>query len=182
MSQDNDSLDAPLDLRGLPLSELQALLQKTDEAIHDRREEELKVLVDGFVKKLQSLGLPIDEAIAVMKLYLPGKAARVKREPRDPNEFILYANPADPRQTWGGQGRRPEWARAHIERGGELEGPFCVCPLKRTNGSTTPKNGKQGNDSKAELADSLSLRADPGAFHGSGLDLRSMERIIGVHR
>lgn len=117
MSQDNE----PLDLRNLSLGELQALLQTTDEAIHARREEELKVLVDGFVKKLQSLGLPIDEAIAVMKLYLPGRAARVKREPRDPNEFVLYANPADPRQTWGGQGRRPDWAKAHLEGGGDLE-------------------------------------------------------------
>jgi hypothetical protein len=35
---------------------------------------------------------------------------------------------------------------------------------------------------KPELADSLSLRADPGEFHVSGRDLRSMERIIGVHR
>ena len=58
-------------LDGLPLSELQRLLQETEAAIADRRVEELKVLADGYAKKLQMNGFAIREGIEALKPYLP---------------------------------------------------------------------------------------------------------------
>jgi DNA-binding protein H-NS len=58
-------------LGGLRLAELQALLARTNEQIAERRVEELKVLADGYAKKLQMNGFSIREGIDALKPYLP---------------------------------------------------------------------------------------------------------------
>lgn len=60
-----------LNLDGLSLSELQQLLATTDAAIADRRVEELKVLADGYAKKLAMNGFAIREGMDALKPYLP---------------------------------------------------------------------------------------------------------------
>lgn len=64
MNDDNPTLERP------SLSELQARLAKTNEAIAARRVEELKVLADGYAKKLQMNGFSIREGIDALKPYL----------------------------------------------------------------------------------------------------------------
>ncbi|MBF0140586.1 MAG: H-NS histone family protein [Magnetococcales bacterium] len=32
-----------------------------------------------------------------------------------------YQNPADPKQTWSGRGRKPGWVLSHLGAGGQLE-------------------------------------------------------------
>lgn len=61
---------------GTPLSDLQRQLAAVDQAIADRRVEELKVLADGYAKKLVMNGFTIREGIDALKPYLPrrGKA------------------------------------------------------------------------------------------------------------
>jgi len=63
-------------LEGLPLSELQKLLQETEAAIAERRVEELKVLADGYAKKLAMNGFAIREGMEALKPYLPRRAPR----------------------------------------------------------------------------------------------------------
>ncbi len=61
-------------LSGLPLADLQRLLAQTDSAIAERRIEELKVLADGYAKKLAMNGFSIREGMAALKPYLPTRA------------------------------------------------------------------------------------------------------------
>ena len=62
--------DSALNLDGLPLAELQRLLAETDAAIAERRVEELKVLADGFARKLAMNGFSVREGIDALKPYL----------------------------------------------------------------------------------------------------------------
>lgn len=58
-------------LRGLSLQELRARLETTNRAIAERRVEELKVLADGYAKKLSMNGFSVREGIDALKPYLP---------------------------------------------------------------------------------------------------------------
>ena len=58
--------------RGLSLSALQERLALTNDAIADRRVEELKVLADGYAKKLALNGFAIREGMDALKPYLRG--------------------------------------------------------------------------------------------------------------
>lgn len=66
-------------LNTLSLSALQALLAQTNAAIEDRRVEELKVLADGYAKKLQMNGFEIREGIEALKPYMPAKRPRAQQ-------------------------------------------------------------------------------------------------------
>jgi hypothetical protein len=65
-----------LPLDGKTLAELQDLLTRTDAAIAERRIEELKVLADGYAKKLVLNGFTVQEGLAALKPYLPSRARR----------------------------------------------------------------------------------------------------------
>jgi DNA-binding protein H-NS len=67
---------AKLDLAGKSLDELKQLLAHTDAAIAERRIEELKVLADGYAKKLVMNGFSVQEGMAALKPYLPTRARR----------------------------------------------------------------------------------------------------------
>lgn len=61
--------ESSVNLDGLPLAELQRLLAETDAAIAERRVEELKVLADGFARKLAMNGFSVREGIDALKPY-----------------------------------------------------------------------------------------------------------------
>ena len=61
-------------LKRQALAELRRRLAQTEAAIAERRIEELKVLADGFARKLAANGFSIREAIEAMKPYLRVKA------------------------------------------------------------------------------------------------------------
>ena len=64
------------DLNRLAIGDLQRLLKQTDAAIAERRIEELKVLADGYAKKLAMNGFSIKEGTEALKPYLPRHARR----------------------------------------------------------------------------------------------------------
>ena len=64
------------DLNRLAIADLQRLLKQTDAAIAERRVEELKVLADGYAKKLAMNGFSIKEGTDALKPYLPKRARR----------------------------------------------------------------------------------------------------------
>jgi len=68
------SQDTSPDLKGLALADLQSMLAKTEAAIAERRVEELKVLADGFARKLAANGFSVREGIDALKPYLRVKA------------------------------------------------------------------------------------------------------------
>ena len=68
------SQDTSPDLKGLALADLQRMLAQTEAAIAERRVEELKVLADGFARKLAANGFSVREGIDALKPYLRVKA------------------------------------------------------------------------------------------------------------
>lgn len=64
------------DLNRLAMDDLQRLLKQTDAAIAERRIEELKVLADGYAKKLAMNGFSIKEGMEALKPYRPRPAQR----------------------------------------------------------------------------------------------------------
>ena len=71
----------PTTLDGLALADLQRLLAQTDAAIAERRVEELKVLADGFARKLAVNGFSVKEGIDALKPYI-GKNLHPTTPPR----------------------------------------------------------------------------------------------------
>lgn len=71
-----DSRSQP-SLSGLSLSELQQMLERTNAAIAERRVEELKVLADGYAKKLNLNGFSVREGIDALKPYLPRNLRKI---------------------------------------------------------------------------------------------------------
>lgn len=70
-------------LESLGLADLQRLLDQTEAAIAERRIEELKVLADGYAKKLAMNGFTVREGMDALKPYLRikgfGAVARIVR-------------------------------------------------------------------------------------------------------
>ena len=71
----------PTTLDGLAMADLQRLLAQTDAAIAERRVEELKVLADGFARKLAVNGFSVKEGIDALKPYI-GKNLRPALPPK----------------------------------------------------------------------------------------------------
>ncbi len=59
------------------MADLQRLLAQTDAAIAERRVEELKVLADGFARKLAVNGFSVKEGIEALKPYIGKNLAPV---------------------------------------------------------------------------------------------------------
>ena len=59
------------DLSKLSYSELLKLGDALDQQIRAQRVEELKVLVDGYIKKTQAAGFSLREAIDALRLLAP---------------------------------------------------------------------------------------------------------------
>lgn len=56
--------------RGLSITQLKELLTQTEDAIADRRIEELKVLADRYVRKLAMNGFSLREGMDALRPYL----------------------------------------------------------------------------------------------------------------
>ena len=107
------------DISKLSFAELQALIKSAQEVVTGKREEELKVLADGYAKKVQAAGFSIEEAIAALKPYGKTRAPRgSKAKVAKPYEKgVTYVNPANKSETWvgGSKGRMKPWLRTIIE-------------------------------------------------------------------
>jgi len=68
------SHDSSITPKRQALSDLQRMLAQTEAGIAERRVEELKVLADGFARKLAANGFTIREGIDALKPYLRIKA------------------------------------------------------------------------------------------------------------
>lgn len=95
------------DLSKLSLNELKELRKKVDNAIssfEERKKTEARAKLEAQAKEL---GFTLDELVG-------GKTRRAKAPAK-------YRNPDDPKQTWSGRGRRPNWLEAALKNGAKLE-------------------------------------------------------------
>jgi len=111
-------------VRSLTYAEMVALRAKLDREIEEKRGEELKVLADGFAKKVQAAGFSVREAMEALQPYVSstgsGKRATPYASPK-----ALYRDPANPQNTWSGRGRAARWL-ADYEAQGRKRDEFRV--------------------------------------------------------
>lgn len=114
-----------IDVSRLSYAELVALRSELEQQIDEKRGEELKVIVDGFAKKLVAAGFSVSEGIDALAPYaaMGGKGGR-KSGGEAP---ILYRDPANPSNTWSGRGRAAKWL-ADYEAQGRGRHEFRVQP------------------------------------------------------
>jgi len=105
-----------MELTGLSYAELRALLTKTEAALAAKRDEELKVLADGYAKKLVVNGFTVAEGIEALRPYLPSKAAK-QAASSGALKPAKYANPDNATQTWIGMGKQPGWFKDQLASG-----------------------------------------------------------------
>ncbi len=112
-----------IDVSKLSYAELVALSRQLEQQIEDKRSEELKVIADGYVKKIQAAGFSVEEAIEALQPYAtPRRAGADKRNAAAP---VLYRDPANPANTWSGRGRPARWL-ADYEAQGRSRDDFKV--------------------------------------------------------
>ena len=104
-------MPAKFDLDALSLPELEALSEEVGAAIVRRREADTAALAERLKKEAEAAGLDPDAVAAA----LGGRAK--KRAPARPK----YRNPADPKQTWTGKGKKPKWVTELLSQGKTLE-------------------------------------------------------------
>ena len=103
-----------VDVSKLSYAELVELSKTLDREIRGKREEELKVLADGYVKKIQAGGFTVTEAIEALAPYVTKASPKRGSGVAAP---ILYRDPANPENVWSGRGRPARWLAAYEEQG-----------------------------------------------------------------
>lgn len=111
------------DISKLSYSDLVNLSKKLNEEINSKRNEEIKVLADGYIKKTEAAGFSALEAIEALKPYVKS-ITKPRKEPIK-TAPVLYRDPANPSNTWSGRGRAAKWL-AEYEAQGRSRNEFQV--------------------------------------------------------
>jgi DNA-binding protein H-NS len=112
---------ASINLSKLSVSQLKALAEQAAEMASklERRDGELKTLVDKLVQDADALGFTVADIKAMLQDGFSKKAAKTTTSKvKDYIEGVTYEDPASD-QTWTGgtKGPRPKWLRMLIESG-----------------------------------------------------------------
>nr|VFK52119.1 MAG: DNA-binding protein H-NS [Candidatus Kentron sp. TUN]VFK58854.1 MAG: DNA-binding protein H-NS [Candidatus Kentron sp. TUN]VFK67537.1 MAG: DNA-binding protein H-NS [Candidatus Kentron sp. TUN] len=101
------------DLSEIAFQDLVKLRSELDASIDNRKEEEKLQLFHEIRKKILDRGFSMEEIFGGDEF-----AKQLKyRPPIAPK----YHNPDNPKQTWSGRGRKPNWVVAFLEQGWELD-------------------------------------------------------------
>ena len=104
-----------VDVSRLSYAELVALRKQLDHQIDEKRGEELKVLVDGFAKKLEAGGFSVAEGVEALAPYLGTSGKRGRQAGSEVP--VLYRDPVNPANTWSGRGRAAKWLADYEAQG-----------------------------------------------------------------
>lgn len=103
-----------IELSKLTRKELEKLRRDVDKALSKATQQELKKARDAAAKAAASLGFSLEELVGTAKAPAPAKKKKKAAGTKAPAKF---ANPEDPKKTWTGKGRQPEWYKAAIAAG-----------------------------------------------------------------
>jgi DNA-binding protein H-NS len=95
----------------LNLKSLLDLQEKLDDAITRAKDRERHEVKEEMIRLAMKRGFTVKEVLG------PQFAKRSHHAKKPPK----FMNPEDPTQTWTGQGRKPNWMVAKIEKGATLE-------------------------------------------------------------
>lgn len=104
-----------VDVSRMSYSELVALRNQLEKQIDEKRGEELKVLVDGFAKKLEAAGFTVAEGVEALAPYMGSAGKRGRQAGSEAS--VLYRDPANPANTWSGRGRAAKWLADYEAQG-----------------------------------------------------------------
>lgn len=100
-----------VDLAALTDEQVRQLI-KDAEALLKKRQQQAK---EDARKKIQEIAA--EAGVTVEELYgLEGKGRRTRRP-----AAIKYRHPEDPSLTWAGRGKQPNWLKAELEKGKNIE-------------------------------------------------------------
>lgn len=77
---------------------------RPEQEFEGKREEELKIVADGYAKTLQAAGFSVEEGIKALLPYTEAKQ-RGTATASTTHVRVLYRNPANPENTWSGRGQ-----------------------------------------------------------------------------
>ena len=105
-----------IDLGSMTRKELEKLQRDVGKALERANKADLKKARDAAVKAAAEFGVTLEELAAAPKPGpKPGRRGAAKKPARKGKP--KYANPDDPKQTWTGKGRQPEWFKSAIGAG-----------------------------------------------------------------
>lgn len=86
------------DTSKMTLEELRAFQENLERQIQDRQARQRQETLDTILNIINDAGLEVRDVVAELNKRLPRRKAPA-----------LYRNPAQPRQTWSGKGKPPQW-------------------------------------------------------------------------
>jgi len=111
---------ADVDVGKMSYAELVSLRAKLEQEIAGKRDEELKVLADGYAKKLQAAAFSVEEGIKALLPYTEAKQ-RGTTNASTSNVRVLYRDPVNPANTWSGRGQPARWLAQYVAAGRQRE-------------------------------------------------------------
>lgn len=97
-----------VDLNSLSLDELASIQKDAQNLIKTKQKQKIQEACGEFQKIAKELGVSIEDILKA------GKTIKNKRP-------IKYQNPNNKTEVWSGQGRKPRWLVAELDKGKTLE-------------------------------------------------------------
>ena len=112
MSMSDEKTDPATMLESMDLEELKELRKKIDRAIASYQTRKRQEALSAVEQAAKEHGFKLAELLGERKAGKGGKS---------PRGTTKYVNPENPKQTWSGRGRRPQWVNDALEAGRTLD-------------------------------------------------------------
>lgn len=109
-----------IDLNSMSRKELEKLKRDVEKALDRAEKQDLKRARDAAAKAAAEFGLSLEQLVDAPK---PGPKPGRRKAAKKPvmKGKAKYANPDDPKVTWTGKGRQPDWFKAAVAAGKSRE-------------------------------------------------------------
>lgn len=109
-----------IDFTEMTSAEIRKLIADAEKALKKQDAKRIAEAKKAAEKAAKEYGLSLNELVAAAPAEKPAKRGRKPAKPKTKG-VALYANPADPKQTWTGKGRRPAWILEGLAAGKTLD-------------------------------------------------------------
>lgn len=98
-------------IQDLGLKELRQLVEESKQRIEELEEDSRRKALEKMEKAAAAVGFTPMELLKHFGITRSGKKRKT----------VLYRNPDNEEETWGGRGRKPAWVKAWLEGGKSLD-------------------------------------------------------------